>query len=399
MTNTYSYKIDLSARHLFDILTWNDFLFFLIVSRNMKRKFSLSETDECNNNGIETIQEPKRRRMDIEHRLKKQLQSDFTDKMILPLTSPEGQPTSRSGRKINFIETTSHKSRKSMTTTTTTSKTSKRKVRTPNSLYTNNGNANLRLVSKRQSTILAKSPIDKLINQTKHQLKTDQFQSQLTEKSTCSDTSIIEVRSEFRIMNSDCITQTDKYMDTNTGTEPMQYDDDGLVDFEERLKKYHVSKRPKSETKIEITNEPVEQIDLTNSDSEIEDDEPMDEQKPESFSTLEADSTSSPDASIQNENQFQRDITNSNEIINISSPVSESVTSTSKSDAIVLNDKPYSDCDDCIIADEYASDSTESWHVGQIVWAALAGFNFWPAVIFNDTDENTFQKGNHMKPF
>lgn len=118
--------------------------------------------------------------------------------------------------------------------------------------------------------------------------------------------------------------------------------------------------------------------------------------EPELFPPLEADSTSSPDASIQKKSHFQRNIVNSNEIINISSQtVSDSVTSTS--DAIVFNDKLYSDCDDCIIADEYSSDSTENWYVGQIVWGALKGFTFWPAIIFNNAD-HTFQKGNRFKP-
>lgn len=376
--------IDLSPGSCFFCIFYNK-MFFHLLFRKMKRKISLSETDECNNNGIETIQQAKRRRItsSVEY-IKKQLQSDLTDKMILPLASPDGKRTSRAARPLHFIKPT-FTACKSMRATTVTSKASKRKVRTPNSLDTNNGNASLRLVSKRQITVL--SPIDKLINQTKHQLKTDQFQSQLNEKTTISDTFSVEVSSlkELKNMNSDCVTKT----------EPIEY---GLVDFEEPLTTYRV-KRPENEPTHTLESESVEKIDLTNTDSEIEEEnEPIEDMKPESFSTLEfADSTSSLDASIPHADQFHQDIEHINEVINISSPVSDSVTSTSKSDAIVHNDKPYSDSDDCIIADVYNSDATESWHVGQIVWAALPGFTYWPAIIFNNAEHNTFHNGNCLE--
>ena len=50
-----------------------------------------------------------------------------------------------------------------------------------------------------------------------------------------------------------------------------------------------------------------------------------------------------------------------------------------------MNDKPYSDSDDCIIADDF-QDSNENWHLGQLVWAALKGYSFRPAIIFMDSD-------------
>lgn len=68
-------------------------------------------------------------------------------------------------------------------------------------------------------------------------------------------------------------------------------------------------------------------------------------------------------------------------------------------------DSAFSDekCDDSITTDDQINtidvSSTNSLHVGQIVWAALFGYPFWPAIIFNDTESQTFRKGKFNRIF
>lgn len=356
----------------------------------MTRKRRLSAVDEKNNNNdSDTMQKEKRRRT-MEQRLKAQLQSDFTDKMIVPLASPDGQLTSRSGRKINKFESPNNRIRKMMSPES--NKLSKRKVRKVFSIH--NINAWLRFVSNRQSTVLTKSPIQKLISVNKIGLNNDHFQTQLNDNNVSTNQPIIDLCTEVSAYDTNCIGQMEEKTEPNepnVGTETAQ------IDYEDDLKTFQVMRPIKLRARAESI-QIVDEVDLTSStDGSVGgDDDKLNNNESEqftstSFPTSEADSTSSLNASNL-KTDFQKPI----EIINISHPISDCAISTSGSDAISVNEKPFSECtsDDCVIADSGDSDSTDNWHIGQIVWAALHGFPFWPAIIFNCEQTHTFQKGN-----
>lgn len=364
----------------------------------MTRKRRISDDD--NNNESNTTPKAKRIRTS-EQRLISQLQSDFTDKMIIPLASPEGQLTSRSGRKINKVDIRSPPTKKSMSSPAAakaaaaaaeqSNKPSKRKVRKPFSIH--NINAWLRFVSNlnRQSSVFTKSPIQKLISVNKIGLNNDHFQTQLNDKNVSTTQPIIDLCTEMSAYDTNCVIQVEEKMEPNepnVGTETEQL----AIDYECDLKTFHLLRARADSIQI------IDEVDLTSSTDgsengdveKINNNEPV-RLTPISFPKSEADSTSlSPKTS-----PIKTDLPKSVEIINIANPISDCAISTSGSDAISVNDKPFSECtsDDCVIADSSDSDSTENWHNGQIVWAALQSFPFWPAVIFNCTEENTFKKG------
>lgn len=348
----------------------------------------------------------------MEQRLLAQLQSNLTDKMILPITSPDGQLTSRTGRRINKFESPNNRIKKMMTPESNTR--SKRKVRKLNSIH--NINASLRFVSNHQSSVLANSPIQKLISLNKTGLNNDHFQTQLNEINVCTNQPIIDLCTELSTYETNCIaSMDDEKMDrneTNAGTETFQM----AIDYEDDLKTFHLVGPMKLRARAESV-QIVEEIDLTlsSTDGSVggDDDKTNNNESEQLISTpfplSEADSTSSPPALaptpaqlhlqlISNASRIKTDLPKLIEIINLANPISDCAISTSGSDAISVHDKPFSECtsDDCIIADSGDSDSTENWHIGQIVWAALATFPFWPAVVFNCEDEHAFQRGETM---
>ncbi|XP_055324412.1 nuclear receptor binding SET domain protein isoform X2 [Sitodiplosis mosellana] len=321
----------------------------------MTRKRRRSTMNECNNNDSEAIPKGKRRRT-MGQRIMAQLQSDFTDKMIIPLASPEGQPTSRFGRKINTVESPNNRIKKMLTQQSKTQ--SKRKT-------------------------------------------------QLNENKVSTNQPIIDLCTEVSTYDTNCIGQMDEKMETHeesAGTETAQM----AIDYEDDLKTFHLVGPMKFRARAESI-QIVDEVDLTSStDGSVSgDDDKSNNNESEQFTqTLipfplsEADSTSSPPPPLPppNASHKKTDLPKLIEIINISHPISDCAISTSGSDAISVNDKPFSECtsDDCVIADGGDSDSTENWHVGQIVWAALASFPFWPAVVFNSEEEHTFQKDNQI---
>lgn len=326
----------------------------------MVRKRRASLMDECNNNESVSISKEKKRRT-MENRLKAQLQSEFTDKIIKTIQPPEGFETSRSGRRINKIESPNNRVYKLMTTEK--SVRNKRKVRKVFCIHNIDDNASLRFVSNCQSTALTKSPIQKLISVNKNGLNNDQFQTQLIEKSVNTEPPIIDLCSEISTPDSSGIAQMDEVKKTNDGTESVQI----AIDYEQDLKTYHLLKRRTRTESIQI----VDEVDLTSSTDGSEGGE---DDKP-----IEPDSTS----------HFKTDFPEAIQ-------TTDMPTSTTESDAVSMNDKPFSECtsDDCVIADVGDSDSTENWHIGQIVWAALP--YFWPAVIFNCEEEDSFRKGKNL---
>lgn len=381
----------------------------------MTRKRRRSTMNECNNNDSDTIPREKRRRT-MEQRLMAQLQSNLTDKMILPITSPDGQLTSRSGRRITKFESPNNRIKKMMTPPSNTR--SKRKVRKLNSIH--NINASLRFVSNHQSSVLANSPIQKLISLNKTGLNNDHFQTQLNEISVCTNQPIIDLCTEVSTYETNCIAQMDEKMDrneTSAGTETFQM----AIDYEDDLKTFHLVGPMKLRARAESI-QIVEEVDLTLSstdgsvggDDDKTNNNESEQLTPTPFPLSEADSTSSPPPPaaaasaptpaqlqlqlISNASRKKTDMPKLIEIINLSNPISDCAISTSGSDAISVFDKPFSECtsDDCIIADSGESDSTDNWHIGQIVWAALASFPFWPAVVFNCEDEHAFQKGETL---
>lgn len=379
---------------------------------NMTRKRPASEMLECNNNDTQTISRERKRRT-TELRLQKQLQSDFTDKMIKPNTSPEGQRIGRSGRKIIPNESPPiNQDCKQMIQQSI--KPSKRKVRKLFSIHNITEFPTLRLVSNRQSTVLAKSPIEKLIYKTKNGLKHNQFQSQPNDKCNNTITTIDELGSPLLADNSKNIneTATDEKQDACNEIASIQYE---AVDYEKQLKTYHLV-RPMDGIDSGKIIEEIDLISLTDGSDNDDEYAKTHSQQPISMPvsqlpSSEPDSTSSPNTThSKTDTPKPTEVTNftdvsevtditevTSELTNISNPISDCAVSTSESDAILMNEKPYSECtsDDCIIADDDEDDSSENWHVGQLVWAALKGSSFWPALIFNHPDKHIFRAGKY----
>lgn len=333
-------------------------------------------------------------------RLMVQLQSDFTEKMITPIKSPNGQPTSRFGRKINKIESPNSPRQRKLTTVSPADQDShrkislsKRKVRKVFSIHNIGAGANtvLRLVSNRQSSVLTKSPIQKLISVTKIGLNNNQFQTQLTDNSQNTEPEIIDLSiglTDVSVSESHFVAfMTESNIDSST--------DLGTVDFEDNLKSFILEKSFRGIKSTEPT-EIIDEIDLTSSPegSEHGDDTKSNngDTHPKSFFTTETDTM------IHRSNASQ-DKTDSPK--KIASPV-DMISASIDTDLHLFNDdKSFSEgkSDDCVITD-YDDEahnsgvcSTDDWCVGQIVWAALFGYPFWPAIIFNEKESQTFRKG------
>lgn len=368
----------------------------------MSRKRPISGVDECNNNDTETQMEKRRRT--TEERLRAQLQSDFTEKMIVPIT-PDG-PHSRFGRKIKSISP-SHQKNNQVTAEQSPS-LSKRKVRKVFSIHNLSADANrLRLVSNRPTTVLAKSPIQKLISVTKNGLKNDddQFQKQPTDNSTNSESPIIDLCYELSASEPIFFVETDEKTDVNDSA-PSE-----LVDIEDYLKVSHllVEDYLKKRNRRTESHDIIDEIDLTSSTegSEVGDNADTKSNDIETSCSLElknsltSETASSPVSNAsqnKTESPSPKKITTQTPMAEVSITLTDCVRSTSiNSDAI--SDKPFSEgtSDDCVIADadddQSDFDSTDNWYAGKIVWASLAGFSFWPAVVFNSEDDNTFHRG------
>lgn len=328
--------------------------------------------NELNNNNDDEIKREKRRRT-MEH-LKSQLQSNFTDKMIVPIASPDGLRSTRRNYRVSPVQ----KNQQQILMTTQSNGHSKRKVRNVFSIHKTNREL-LRFVSNR--TTIFKDPIDKLIKSNKNRLIDDQFQTQQNDTEInididlCSDNSASNsiAGMDDNIQNNRCETVIKSDFDPN----------DTAIDVEDYL---HLSlvqrKRSISYENLSNSNEIVAEVDLTSStDGSIGGD---DEKTDVKFIPIDIDET--------DHLKIQENVQHSNQI-------SDYGTSGSGSDAISTISKTFSECasDDCVISEYCESDSLANWHNGQMVWAALPGF--WPAVIFNCKNEQTFQKGMRIISF
>lgn len=363
----------------------------------MSRKRRHSTMEECNNNDTpsESNLDIKRKQRKLE-RLSAQLKSDLTEKMTEALKSPEGEPTTRFGRKVRkqFIPANDLKYKTMMECTQSQSK---RKVRKIFSIHNPSANASLRLVSNHPTTVFAKSPIQKLISVTKIGLKNDQFQKQAIDNSinielptidTCQHNADITKATEPTILS-----QHHKNGDAIDSVETTP------VDFEDNLKVYHLLKNRSHQSDSLLI---IDEIDLTSSTEGSEhgfDTKSQDKTEIDTFATTER-STSPVSNASQNKTNSPKIFATPAKLANLSIALTDCVRSTPIPDAIVYSDKPFSDgtSDDCVIADcdDIHSDdeSTDNWQIGQIVWAALFGYPFWPAIIFNSEDEQIFRKGN-----
>lgn len=363
----------------------------------MSRKRSVSTSNECNNN----VSVPPTKQQRVEMRLKAQLRSDLTEKMITPVKTTDGQRTTRSGRlSIQKIETPPKMHINKPTMTENSQSLNKRKVRKFRSIQ--NLNRQLRFVKFNESTItpiFAQSPIYKSISNTKIGLNNDQFQTQLIDKCTKTDTHA-----------SHATVVTDSYADCNsisnsigkiematmntTADVPIEH---GAIDFEDDIKSYRLVRKSRTES-IQI----IDEIDLTLSDhSDIEADDKSSIDCTEHLCAevhpiSEADSTSpTDDGAPEKKTDMDKSllaavIANEPNVYTIK-PISDCEISTSNPDANSFNDQAFSEStnDDCIMMDCTNVDSTDSWQVGQIVWAALP--TFWPAIICKENNE--FQRG------
>lgn len=351
----------------------------------MSRKRRASVIDEPNNNDGET--EMDKKRCTMKQRLISQLKSDFTAKVLTPIKSPDGQPTSRFGRKITKIDwqqvPRQRKSGGLQVDQHSRQKTSlsKRKVRKTFSIHNTHVNAVLRLVSNRQPSVLTKSPIQKLISVTKIGLNTNQFQTIPTDNRSNSEPIIIDLCKDVSVSEATLVTLTTDYKSDSKNDSSTT---SGTVDYEDNLKQYVLDKK----------GEVIDEIDLTSSPdgSECGDDNQTvsinDDTQPNAFPANEADSIADRSSGSPDKTDSQKNLT-----------ISDNTFSASlDSDANLFDgDKAFSDgkSDDCIITDNgfIHNCSTSNRYVGQIVWAALCSYPFWPAIVFNDEESKTFRKG------
>lgn len=362
----------------------------------MSRKRRHSVMEECNNNYDTQAESDEKRKRKME-RLQAQLKSDLTERITEKIKSPDGKPTSRSGRVVRQSLTAND--RKSNMTEHTQS-LSKRKVRKVFSIHKPSTNAYLRLVSNRPTTVFAKSPIQKLISVTKIGLNNHhhQFQRQSienTKNTVLVSTTTISMSDRIETTHAEakCCGQLAEMIETN---DSMQSEP---VDFEESLKVYHLLKNRGHRTE---SFEIIDEIDLTSSTEGSEggfDTKSHDNIEFNTFSTTEMASTPMSTASSE-KTDSPKIFAAPAELANVSIALTDCVRSPRLiSDSILYDDKPFSDgtSDDCVIADYDDTHSehgtSDNWYVGQIVWAALFGYPFWPAIIFNSQDEHTFCKG------
>lgn len=362
----------------------------------MSRKRPASAIFEPNNNDSDTRMKEKKRRT-MEMRLMAQLQSDFTEKMIVPIKSPNGQPTSRSGRKINKVEALSpRRQHKSATDARTDqceqqkSTLSKRKVRKVFSIHHICANAMLRLVSNQQSSVLIKSPIQKLISVTKIGLDNNQFQSQPTESSMNTEPEIVDLCTDVSVSEQNFVAQMADDAKTESINDSLSHL--GSVDYDVKLKPYFIDKFSHGIKSIESAKI-IDEIDLTSSPdcSEHGDDTKSNNSDAQRFAVTTIETNS-----MAHRLNVSQDKTDSPKTFTTS--VAKSNISTShSSNANLSSDDPFSEerSDDCVIAecDDEATSSVDNWYIGQIVWAALFAYPFWPAIIFNEEESQTFRKG------
>lgn len=362
----------------------------------MSRKRPASAIVEPNNNDSD-LQPMGKKRRTMNERLMAQLQSDFTEKMITPIKSPNGQPTSRSGRKIHKNESQNSPQRQRKSTTAAlnadqclSQKTSrsKRKVRKVFSIHSMGANnALLRLVSNRQSTVLIKSPIQKLISVSKIGLNNNnQFQTQLTESSINTAREINDMGADVSVsapssvaLLTDCSTESNNSSST----------DFGQMDFEINLKPFIIQNST-------LPAQIIDEIDLTSSP---EGSEHGDDTKSNCSGTQSKSFSVSDTYSMTHRSNASQDNTDSPK--KIGTPGEMNSASIGSDTNLFNDDKSFSEgkSDDCVITsyvdEAHNSDvcSTDDWCVGQIVWAALFGYPFWPAIIFNEKESQTFRKG------
>lgn len=372
----------------------------------MSRKRPISALDECNNNDTET-QSMKKKRRTAEQRLEAILKSDFTEKMITPSKSNEGQPTSRFGRTLK-LSISPQIEKDSPNIAEQSSSLSKRKVRKVFSIHNPYANAQcrIRLVSNRPTTALDKSPIQKLISHTKIGLNNDdQFQNKSTDQ-------IIDLT---LTSEPNFIIQMDGTINAKDSLEL------GPVDVEDNVKAFQIEKDYPIISRSDSL-ESIDKIDLTTSTEGSEDGNDNDMDFHNEFADTRSNAMEIEELELdQNDINLDASKTVSSSISNASQNKTESpktfaihaetdklsITLTDcvrssmsmNSDALMYSDKPFSEgaSDDCVIADADDDngdfDQIENLNVGKIVWAALYGYPFWPAMVFNSTDEHTFRKG------
>lgn len=107
-------------------------------------------------------------------------------------------------------------------------------------------------------------------------------------------------------------------------------------------------------------------------------------------------------ATHKTDSDRQLSLATSNEAI-VSNSISESLQFTSVSYGDSLHDEAFlrysSDEDCCTLSKDCSNDehlTDNDWHAGQIVWAALQGYSFWPAIVFTCENEQTFRKGKNF---
>lgn len=326
--------------------------------------------DEFNNNNSDVLIGRKRRRT-MEQRLQAQLQSDFTDKVIVPFSSPDGQTTSRSGRSIKHSETVIKLKRKS-----NVQSISKRKVRKIFSIHNINENGCLRFVNC-TTVDSPKGPIQKLISITKNGLNNDQFQGGPVSPS-----------------NSTHIEQMD-----STDNSVTQCDG---TDFEDSIKAHRL-KKAYEPAQVEIND-----IELVNLVSSPEGSEGADTSNDTYFLSegyslnltpmVETDAIILMDVTQDNKTDSSTEF-KSNDLIGKSNSPFNSDASSSKEDTDEFTPTLEYNSEDCVIieaGEKQNFDSSDQWRCGQIVWASLHRYPFWPAIITNDDEEQCFKKGKYF---
>lgn len=359
-----------------------------VCEMSQKRKFdAASEADDQRNVQIE--KKKKRQRILAE------LDTDLTEKVIAIKKSPDGVNTTRSGRIINSRVTslppTPHR---------LTKPRNKRKVHKIYSLHYCKLNPFLRLILCRQETNSNNSIIDKLIKLTKQGLNQHQFQAMPLSsenhdqnKNTAAEPICCDVAKTKQIStindNSNADDEDDDADDASNETIDKNIENDSIIsDVEKQLP-----------VNLVTVFEPlIETIDLTD-ESDIF--ELTDESDAVDAVIMDVDTIIAAEPSntfteiIDSNSDLIVETTNSDDHLLV-----ETALNTNESSIMELDHdsfvKPISDLNSAIIFNQEMNNNLNEYQVGDLVWAAAAGFRFWPAFICNspDYENECYLKGN-----
>lgn len=353
-----------------------------------------NSNDESHN---EQEQQKKRK-----YRILDDLKSNLTPKMLSPTEVTNG-PKSRYGRQIKYKPNFLIKQNTLFDVSTQSSPINKRKVYKIFSIHNNKINPCLRLVSNRLTTF-ERSPIDKLIKKTKNRMK-NQFQASL-------QTDDVQSNHPDEIIDLCC-----NENDTNIENELQHETTDPIENITTFvLAKKHCLSIDDEQIILnrrlicdDYGDDVIDNIDLTGSDNEIE---AMDTNVDENLST-DADEDKDIDErnNYKNENEIENEIEMKIENMDDNQLAMELPESTIDSGvnftAINTLDSLLSDdnCNPSSDKNNYDNnnsivDNNNKWNNGDLVWAAMTSYPFWPAIVSKPLDEQSSHlKGNFVAFF